>query len=1099
MESGRGPQYRKNLLPWEQQFCETLGISVEEYFQYHELVAQQLKEENARELIPDIRNEPVTIITLVVGVALSVAGALLAPKPRAPEQKEQGKPFQAEDIRGRTKFSPLSEFDSVQDLATLGSLVPLVYTKREGNHGGVRVESQLLWSRMRNLPIYQELRTLLLFSAGNVAAKPDYRGYAFGDSKLFSYMSAKVALWFNRGYEADSNQPFSVNDQFQYSEATKNVGASGFKQFFSSPPDGTPRRMIFCGTVTPTQSATFGQYSPIRNGHGWKYAFKWPGKGDGDILKKDLILGTRRKHVTGYHAGRTTLRIKEGTNGPSDLTFTIKDNDSDKIFQATLSDSSKPDRKQTDHFNADGSLNKLSVVKETDSLITDIGGLSEGLNAIIQSQQDADTALDVGELYLIGTNLYRCVSRNNDQGVQGTPFERGQGDVTYNLSREEEFRFDGVSVNDIYVNDPEDIFDATHQPIQKVAVASIGTTRAVDYVEIGFKSSVYRQVNGYPNVNQFTSVEIADDYAKDLQTWQPGSTTSYYDRVALFRMQIKRGNGDWLDISNEQVFAVHGKNAQDQYNQIQIDLPGKDFYEFRFIPVCGNAWISSGRYKNNNVYLLNSRTNLTTVKTIQGYVVRIKGREGRIVDFYDMESPLWQTGETGPNAPNNQNANSLLNDFWYYDADTASHESSPEHKITWINEYVYNSNSWDSNESKQYENLAYAGLICQSSTEISTFSNFSAYFKEGIQVNKFLNEDVKTYDATNNFPEIAYDLLTNRRYGVGEFVGKNSIDADRFNVAAEFCNANGFYWDGIISKATNVRSFLFEQAAYQLLDFTILGGRFSLYPAVPINSDYTISFAAKAGDSNFPIKALFTDGNVRNFKTTFLSPEERQLFTAELKYREEEVNGFPETHVTRVRLSDSEGGYYRDPVEAFDMTQFCTSREHAISFAKFALRLRQLVDHSVSFETTPDAAHALSPGDYIRLGVSVMHQDKRQGYSLRLRTGSIAPNGLLQINKSRIVATDGFDVYYWKPGFTQVRTGRLVERDGVVQDPALHGSLFTRKLTTAEARIYKIETIAYTEDSFVEITGSYVPLKSDGSMKVLDWSNNSFVIEDQRS
>ena len=166
------------------------------------------------------------------------------------------------------------------------------------------------------------------------------------------------------------------------------------------------------------------------------------------------------------------------------------------------------------------------------------------------------------------------------------------------------------------------------------------------------------------------------------------------------------------------------------------------------------------------------------------------------------------------------------------------------------------------------------------------------------------------------------------------------MDEERFNVAAEFCEANGFYWDGVISQQVNVRNFMFEQAAYQLLDFTILGGQFSLYPAVPVDSS-AISFSARAGDSNFPIKALLTDGNVRNFKTTFLSPEERQLFVAELKYRQEEKNGFPETMVTRVRRADNEGGYYRDPVEAFDLTQFCTSREHAIRFAKYALRLRQ--------------------------------------------------------------------------------------------------------------------------------------------------------------
>ena len=60
-------------------------------------------------------------------------------------------------------------------------------------------------------------------------------------------------------------------------------------------------------------------------------------------------------------------------------------------------------------------------------------------------------------------------------------------------------------------------------PIQKVAVGAISTTRPVDMVEIGFKSTVYRRVSGYPNVNEFTSNDIADDFAKDGQGFQLGT------------------------------------------------------------------------------------------------------------------------------------------------------------------------------------------------------------------------------------------------------------------------------------------------------------------------------------------------------------------------------------------------------------------------------------------------------------------------------------------------------------------------------------------------------------------------------------------------
>ena len=1096
MEPGRGPQYRSLLLPWEQQFCDTINISSEEYFAYYDLVAQRLKEEKGRELIPDVRNEPVTIVTLVVGIALSAVGMLLAPKPRAPEQRKQGDPFQAQDIRGRTKFAPLTQFDSVQDLATLGSLVPLIYTRRYGGHGGVRVESQMLWSRMRNSATYQELRALMLFSAGKLDEDPKYEGFAFGQSKLSSYSAQKISLWFNRGRARDDrNAPFANGDGMQYSEGKRQTGSDGIKPFFyDMPDDGKPVRMMFCGTLTPSQSVKFGQYSPIRNGQGWKYPFQWPGKGDGDGDKKDIILGTRRKHTCGYHAGRTEMRRESGGKY---YVYKIHDSDSDKIFQACRDDASNPKRKVKDHFDSSGKLRVESVVNERDSLAEKVGGLSEGIQAIKQSQSEADDALDIGEMYLIGTDIYTCTERDVDRGGEGQPFEPGvSGDVKYTFERNDEYEVDMVDDKYIRVDDDQDVHNEKHCPIQKVAIGAIGTTRMVDYVEIGFKSTVYRQVNGFPNVSQFTSNDLPDDFAKDGQGFQMGTMNTYYDRVSLFRMEIRKDNEDWYEWSREELFAVHGRSAQPQYNQILIKLPTKDFYEFRFIPVCGNAWISNNNYEDKDVYLLNARRSYERVSSRGGFECWIRGKTVRLREEYLMSNFIFATGER--DLPNT-NPNNLLQDFWYYDSDTSSHANEPEHSITWLNEYVENSDEWYKHENKQYEHLAHAGLICRSSKEVSTFSNFSAYFVEGIRVKKFVAGNVEPERCTNLFPEVAYDLLTNRRYGVGEFVGKASVSDHRFGVAAFFCNANEFYWDGVISGKTNVRNFLFEQAAFQLLDFTILGGQFSLYPAVPFKSDFTIDFDASPGDSSFPIKALLTNGNVRNFRTTFLSPEERQLFTAEIKWRFEKRDDFPETRITRVRLADSEGGYFRDPVEVFDCTQFMTTRDHAINFAKYALRTRQTVDHSVSFETTPDAAHSLMPGDYIRVAVSIQHQERNRGYDERLRTGSVTPGGIVQVNQGVNMQSDNVDVFYWKPGMTAVREGRMQVSNNKATDTSFHGSLFTVKRNKSEARIYKIESIAYTDESFVEISASYTPLTGNKKMKLLEWDDSDFVVEDAES
>ena len=106
----RGPQYRGHLLPWEQQICDTLSISADEYFEYYELVCQHRKEEQGRELIPDIRNETETVIaivSLVVGLRIN-GGALflLTPKPRSPNSKSRAIRFKPATSEGAPSTHP---------------------------------------------------------------------------------------------------------------------------------------------------------------------------------------------------------------------------------------------------------------------------------------------------------------------------------------------------------------------------------------------------------------------------------------------------------------------------------------------------------------------------------------------------------------------------------------------------------------------------------------------------------------------------------------------------------------------------------------------------------------------------------------------------------------------------------------------------------------------------------------------------------------------------------------------------------------------------------------------------------------------------------
>ncbi len=77
-------------------------------------------------------------------------------------------------------------------------------------------------------------------------------------------------------------------------------------------------------------------------------------------------------------------------------------------------------------------------------------------------------------------------------------------------------------------------------------------------------------------------------------------------------------------------------------------------------------------------------------------------------------------------------------------------------------------------------------------------------------------------------------------------------------------------------------------------------------------------------------------------------------------WRKEKNNGSSETKVVELRLSDAEYGSEKDPRETFDMSVFCTSEDHATTFAMFAIKVRKEVDHGIKFTTTPPSCTFLA-------------------------------------------------------------------------------------------------------------------------------------------
>jgi hypothetical protein len=318
--------------------------------------------------------------------------------------------------------------------------------------------------------------------------------------------------------------------------------------------------------------------------------------------------------------------------------------------------------------------------------------------------------------------------------------------------------------------------------------------------------------------------------------------------------------------------------------------------------------------------------------------------------------------------------------------------------------------------------------------------------------------------------------------GAGQRVPRSSVDRDAMTGAAQFCAANGFYWDGVIGDRINLRDWIFEQAGYCLLNFTIIGGRFALTPAVTFNPSTGVV------DSSIPvpISALFTDGNMRNMQVTWLPATQRKLFKAVVSYREEVENGFSINKTLRIRVADAYGGTDADPEEAFDLTTFCTSRLHAETFAQYALLVRKEVDHTISFETTPGVAASLAPGAYIKVVSEATHTS-------RFNNGSINSEG--NITGTTAPQNGTFDIIYWRKGDTEVRTGTVQVNDSAVTDPSFFNIVFTVGVSASETRCYQIEAISINDDGFVEVTGTHQPLNALGGLATIDFSYDKFIGE----
>jgi hypothetical protein len=413
--------------------------------------------------------------------------------------------------------------------------------------------------------------------------------------------------------------------------------------------------------------------------------------------------------------------------------------------------------------------------------------------------------------------------------------------------------------------------------------------------------------------------------------------------------------------------------------------------------------------------------------------------------------------------------NSQLNDVSFYNSLLSkSNESSPEHEIVYVNEMVSNP------ATPQYTKLTLAGLALKASRNFTSLNQVRVWLADGISVRKFQADAPSPIGPSNKFTDLVYYLLTDKTAGAGNVVSPELIDTDKFPATSQFLKENKLFFDGAIDQPTNIRQFISDLAPFFLCSFVISNGQFSIVPAVPFDESGNISQAP------IKIQQLFTSGNIieDSFSVEYLSTEERKNFQAVMRYRQEQRNQFPEERTLVVRWSDLPEAA---TTETFDMVQYCTSRQHAFTVARYFLSLRRRVTHTIRFRTTPYGLN-LAPGDYIRVITQASPYNA-------------ANNGVvdsaLNITSVTPLAEGTYTVAYWNASFDDIKTETMTVANGKAIETKYADAIFTLVDASVASNTYMVEQLTLSEEGMVDIAAVEFPTTSTfNSLIALDVQND---------
>ena len=1118
------------MLPSDRYLCSLLGLTEKEFQLFQAEAKQYLKENPIKGPVAGGVGETaltLAIVNAVLGVGAAVVSMLL--RPSVPGSRREGEIQRSENIDNpvitNQSFAPRYDFDSVQNVTKIGSTVPLVYGDRSvggTNVGGVRVNMPLVWSQMISLGTSQMLRAVFLAGESDIEAF-DNDLWAVGSNLLKNYkyttnsatlVAARATVYtsLDGGAIIENDRVFGrsgVNDR--RANGGGSSATSSTEQVFKVHTGSTPTETAaFSSVHTPSSSTAFGVYSLIGNDLAFKVnPVVRPGVkvnqragADDDRFEvrcpKDGPQIAKRRKFRYNYASFSGITKKNGSSVSGTQSLAVGDNVTYVLF------------KESEKEITFSENNTFEVSKDVAA-------------SVASRQTYYDQNLIIGEIYKIGSAIGVCTLRSPSDGVfRSEADEVGstqQIDVTFEIVEPgsveayTETHLKGAYTGSA-VNNPSPVNRAVATSkghILRYAQAVVTNTRACDITEIGFTSNLGLRINGLCNFKDAKTYEVADnlfcetfanteDYESEF--YQSNTVSVSVKRFAFFTLQYKElvadSDNDWVD--SGKIFAVQSETMQSVFNFLRVEFTTVKLRIFRLRPITG---FEIRQKSSGDFFLLDANEGFQyqTIASYGGAVVKV-AFNGKIfshpfhndvrVKFGEAATGLTTsyTKQTQTGQPNEtfqsleavdteigSGYSAMIDEFmscaedFIYEEITSSAEQGPEHSVSYVNEII-------TGETGNYSNLALVGINIRSSTEWKQFTQFSGYVTSGIKSRQLDSYTGLPFNPTParlfRFPEILLDLMTNTRYGMGDFIKDQMIDLAGFKQANDWCASRQYFFNGVIADQVNLRQYGSDLAATHLLYFAEVNGQFTLKPALPVSGSTFI-----AAD----IKGLFTVGNILedSYRVEFLNPEDREPIEVSVTFREERASSdlTSEGAFSTVReLLVKEASYTPLDTVSLDMTDYCTQRNHAIDAAKFIIRMRRLTDHIVNFKVTHDSIYNnIAPGDYIKVAMDATEYE-------HFNNGVVTNAGGLVSTES--LSDGSYSVFAWNPSSSNdpAAATLTVSNGGTTASPA--GILFTEIISDQASRTYQVERITAEQDGTFTIEASHMPVNSSGVPLVAD-------------